>query len=90
MPSTVEQLKAKFDNAIIAAFGEEMAGIDPMLVPASNPKFGDYQCNVAMSLTKVLKNNPKAIATQIIEKLDISEICQPPEIAGPGDRKSVV
>jgi arginyl-tRNA synthetase len=84
MPSTVEQLKAKFDNAIIAAFGEEMAGIDPMLVPASNPKFGDYQCNVAMSLTKVLKNNPKAIATQIIEKLDISEICQPPEIAGPG------
>ncbi|MCG5059802.1 MAG: arginine--tRNA ligase [Limnoraphis sp. WC205] len=84
MPSTVEQLKAKFDNAIIAAFGEEMAGIDPMLVPASNPKFGDYQCNVAMSLTKVLKNNPKALATQIIEKLDISEICQPPEIAGPG------
>ncbi|KKD39713.1 MAG: arginine--tRNA ligase [Limnoraphis robusta] len=84
MPSTVEQLKAKFDNAIIAAFGEEMAGIDPMLVPASNPKFGDYQCNVAMSLTKVLKNNPKAIAAQIIEKLDISEICQPPEIAGPG------
>ncbi|MEA5541880.1 arginine--tRNA ligase [Limnoraphis robusta Tam1] len=84
MPSTVEQLKAKFDNAIIAAFGEEMAGIDAMLVPASNPKFGDYQCNVAMSLTKVLKNNPKAIATQIIEKLDISEICQPPEIAGPG------
>jgi len=84
MPSTVEQLKAKFDNAIIAAFGEEMAGIDPMLVPASNPKFGDYQCNVAMSLTKVLKNNPKALAAQIIEKLDISEICQPPEIAGPG------
>jgi arginyl-tRNA synthetase len=84
MPSTVEQLKAKFDNAIVAAFGEEMAGIDPMLVPASNPKFGDYQCNVAMSLTKVLKNNPKALATQIIEKLDISEICQPPEIAGPG------
>ncbi len=84
MPSTVEQLKAKFDNAIIAAFGEEMAGTDSMLVPASNPKFGDYQCNVAMSLTKALKNNPRAIATQIIEKLEINEICEPPEIAGPG------
>ncbi|MEB3283154.1 MAG: arginine--tRNA ligase [Lyngbya sp.] len=84
MPSTVQQLRAKFDNALIAAFGEEMAGTDPMLVPASNPKFGDYQCNVAMSLTKALKNNPRAIATQIIEQLDVSEICEPPEIAGPG------
>ncbi|WP_413160062.1 arginine--tRNA ligase [Capilliphycus salinus ALCB114379] len=84
MPSTVQELRAKFDQALIAAFGEEMAGTDPMLVPASNPKFGDYQCNVAMSLTKALKNNPRAIATQIIEQLDVSEICEPPEIAGPG------
>ncbi|MDY7021867.1 MAG: arginine--tRNA ligase, partial [Cyanobacteriota bacterium] len=84
MPSTVEQLKAKFDRALVAAFGEEMARTDPMLVPASNPKFGDYQCNVAMSLTKALKNNPRAIASQILEQLDVSEICEPPEIAGPG------
>lgn len=84
MPSTVEQLRAKFDNALIAAFGEEMAGTDPMLVPASNPKFGDYQCNVAMSLTKALKNNPRAIASAIIEQLDVNDICEPPEIAGPG------
>jgi arginyl-tRNA synthetase len=84
MPSTVEHLRAKFDHAIVAAFGQEMAGTDPMLVPTSNPKFGDYQCNVAMSLTKALKSNPRAIATQIIEQLEIGDLCEPPEIAGPG------
>lgn len=82
--STIEQLKSKFDKAIIAAFGQDLANTDPMVVPASNPKFGDYQCNVAMSLAKKLKNKPRAIATQIIEKLDITDICKPPEIAGPG------
>jgi arginyl-tRNA synthetase len=84
MLSTEEQLKLKFKTALVAAFGDAVAETDPMLVPASNPKFGDYQCNVAMSLTKVLKNNPRTIATQIVEQLDVTEICQPPEIAGPG------
>lgn len=82
--SSLEQLKSKFDKAIVAAFGQDLANTDPMVVPASNPKFGDYQCNVAMSLAKKLKNKPRAIATQIIEKLDIKDICKPPEIAGPG------
>ncbi|NER05608.1 MAG: arginine--tRNA ligase [Okeania sp. SIO3C4] len=84
MNSTLEQLKSKFDKAIISAFGQDLTNTDPMVVPASNPKFGDYQCNVAMSLAKKLKNKPRAIATQIIEKLDINDICKPPEIAGPG------
>ena len=54
MTSTLEQLKTRFDKALVAAFGEELAGADPMLVPASNPKFGDYQSNAAMSLAKRL------------------------------------
>lgn len=84
MTSTVEQLKSKFSQALVAAFGEDFATTDPMVVEATNPKFGDYQCNVAMSLTKPLKSNPRAIATQIINHLSLDEICEPPEIAGPG------
>ncbi|MGL5080173.1 MAG: arginine--tRNA ligase [Microcoleaceae cyanobacterium] len=84
MMSILEQLRSRFEQALAAAFGEAVAGTDVMLVPASNPKFGDYQCNVAMSLTKPLKDNPRAIATRILEQLDISHICQEPEIAGPG------
>ena len=84
MTSTVELLKIKFNQALVAAFGEDFATTDPMVVEATNPKFGDYQCNVAMSLTKPLKSNPRAIATQIINHLSLDEICEPPEIAGPG------
>jgi len=84
MESTIEKLKSKFDKALVAAFGQNLAGTDPMVVPASNPKFGDYQCNVAMSLAKKLKDKPRAIATQIIDNLDITDFCLPPEIAGPG------
>ncbi|NEQ36164.1 MAG: arginine--tRNA ligase [Okeania sp. SIO3I5] len=84
MESTLEKLKSKFDKALVAAFSQNLAGTDPMVVPASNPKFGDYQCNVAMSLAKKLKDKPRAIATQIIDNLDITDLCLPPEIAGPG------
>ncbi|NMF84566.1 arginine--tRNA ligase [Nodosilinea sp. P-1105] len=84
MKSTLTQLTAQFDQAIVAAFGPELTGTDPMLEPTTNPKFGDYQANLAMSLAKPLKNNPRAIASQIVEHLDVSALCEPPEIAGPG------
>ncbi|WP_414562106.1 MULTISPECIES: arginine--tRNA ligase [unclassified Anabaena] len=84
MNATQEQLKLKFAQALAAAFGTEYAGVDPILVAASNPKFGDYQANVALSLSKKLGQQPRAIATAIVEKLDVSDICEQPEIAGPG------
>jgi arginyl-tRNA synthetase len=84
MNATQEQLKLKFAQALAAAFGTEYAGVDPILVAASNPKFGDYQANVALSLSKKLGQQPRAIATAIVENLDISDICEQPEIAGPG------
>ncbi len=84
MNATQEQLKDKVQQALVAAFGAEFADVDPMLVPASNPKFGDYQANVALSLAKRLGQPPRAIAQQIVEKLDLGEICKPPEIAGAG------
>lgn len=84
MKSTVEQLKARLEQAIVAAFGDELAGTDPLLASTNNPKFGDYQANLAMSLAKPLKQKPRDIATQIVEHLEVSDLCEPPEIAGPG------
>ncbi len=84
MNATQEQLKVKFEQALVAAFGAEYAGVDPILVTASNPKFGDYQANLALSLSKRQGLPPRAIAAAIVEKLDVSEICEPPDIAGPG------
>jgi arginyl-tRNA synthetase len=84
MNSIAQQLKARFDKAFASAFGESAAGTDPMLVAATNPKFGDFQCNAAMNLGKKLGKQPRAIASTIIEHLDIGDICETPEIAGPG------
>lgn len=84
MVSPLPQILAQFDQALIAAFGPEVAGTDPMLVPASNPKFGDYQANVAMSLAKPLGRKPREIAEAIVAQLDLQDICKNVAIAGPG------
>ncbi|MDD5328259.1 MAG: arginine--tRNA ligase [Phycisphaerae bacterium] len=52
--------------------------------PSKDPRFGDYQVNGVMSLAKQLKTNPRKLAEQIVAKLDLSDICEEPEIAGPG------
>lgn len=44
----------------------------------------DYQANVAMPLAKELGRPPRAIAEQIVAKLDVSDVCERVEIAGPG------
>lgn len=84
MKSTLNELKNRVQAALVAAFGDEYAQTDPLLVSTNNPKFGDFQANVAMSLAKPLKNNPRAIATQIAENLDVADFCEQPAIAGPG------
>jgi len=84
MNPTQEQLKSKVQQALVAAFGADLAEVDPMLVPASNPKFGDYQANLALPLAKRLGQQPRAIAQAIVAQLDVSDICDQPEIAGPG------
>ena len=84
MNATIALLKNRFEQALVAAFGDGLAQADPMLVPTSNPKFGDYQSNVSMSLAKRLGKAPRAIAEALVQKLDLADICEPLEIAGPG------
>ncbi|MCU0550593.1 MAG: arginine--tRNA ligase [Leptolyngbya sp. Prado105] len=84
MNATIAELKNRLEAALVSAFGADLAGTDPMLVPTSNPKFGDYQANVAMSLAKRLGKAPRAIAQEISQNLNINDLCEPPEIAGPG------
>ncbi len=84
MNSTITYLTAQLDRAIIAALGEEYAGTDPLLVLSSNPKFGDYQANMAMGLAKKLGQQPRSIAQSIVDNLDVSQVCEVPQIAGPG------
>ena len=84
MTSILKQLQDSVSNALVAAFGAEFAEKDPLIAPTSNPKFGDYQSNVALSLAKPLKQSPRAIAQSIINNLQIDNMCETPTIAGPG------
>ena len=84
MYSLLEQLRQQFSQALVKAFGEDYADTDPLIALAGKPEFGDYQSNVALSLGKILKQKPRDTAQQIIDHLEISQLCEPPEIAGPG------
>jgi arginyl-tRNA synthetase len=84
MNPTITYLTTQLDRAMIAALGAEYAGTDPQLMLSSNPKFGDYQANMAMGLAKKLGQQPRAIAQLIVDRLDVSEVCEAPQIAGPG------
>jgi len=84
MISTIAQLKNRFGQALTVAFGADYGSVDPILVPASNPKFGDYQANVSLSLAKPLGKAPRAIAEQLVQQLDLADLCEPPTVAGPG------
>ena len=56
----------------------------PVVTPATDSRFGDYQTNIAMLLAKQQRANPRQIAQQIISKLDVTGVSDPPEIAGAG------
>jgi arginyl-tRNA synthetase len=67
-------------RAALADFGD----VAPHVQASADARFGDYQSNVAMLLAKQQKANPRQVAQQIIDKLDVADISAPPEIAGAG------
>ena len=82
--SIVAQITLRFQQALIAAFGEDFAGTDPMLAATNNPKFGDYQSNLALSLSKKLGQPPRQVAQAIVDQFQSGDMFETPELAGPG------
>ena len=52
--------------------------------PCADPQHGDYQSNALMGLAKQRKMNPRQLAEKVVETLDVTDWCEPVEIAGPG------
>ncbi|MBD2653592.1 arginine--tRNA ligase [Synechocystis sp. FACHB-383] len=84
MVSILTQLNDHFAQALGGQFPPDVTLPTPLVVPASNPKFGDFQCNIALPLAKQLGQPPRAIAIEIVDKVNLSRICEPLTIAGPG------
>ncbi|MDR0488779.1 MAG: arginine--tRNA ligase [Propionibacteriaceae bacterium] len=70
--------------AIVSQRIQEIIGIDPELRASTKPAFGHYQCNAALRLAADSGRKPREIAQEIVDSLDMSDICEPLEIAGPG------
>ena len=82
MEPVIDILEERIIAAMAAAGGRD--DCTAIVRPATDAKFGDYQANGVMALAKQLKTNPRKLAEQVVENLDLSDICEPPEIAGPG------
>ncbi|HEX8236902.1 MAG TPA: arginine--tRNA ligase [Abditibacteriaceae bacterium] len=86
MQTVQQQLQNAVESAL-STLGADTASVAPdalKVVPTANAQFGDYQWNGALPLAKTLKTNPRALAQQLVEKLDVEGISETPEIAGPG------
>ncbi len=86
MPDVQTLLTDRFRAAVVTAFGDAFAGIDPLIRPSANPQHGDYQANLAMSLAKQVSAKPREVAEKIVSLVELSDICDTSktQIAGPG------
>jgi len=56
----------------------------PYVRPCPDSRHGDFQTNVALVQGKVAKANPREVAEKLAGALEIDDMAEKPEIAGPG------
>jgi arginyl-tRNA synthetase len=81
MADPVATLAPRFEAALRAAFGDELAAVDPQIRRSDR---ADLQSDVALGLAKRLKRPPRDVAAALLEKLDLAGVCEKVEIAGAG------
>ncbi|MCS5711201.1 arginine--tRNA ligase [Candidatus Berkiella aquae] len=82
-------LKQNIEKKLHAAFSQVFTEMDwavtPIdITPSTHERFGHYQCNSAMKLTKLLKMPPRQIAEKITAVIEQDRSFAHIEIAGPG------
>ncbi len=82
MKIVLDILEERISAAMASAAGCD--NCSAIVRPSTDSKFGDYQANGVMGLAKKLKTNPRKLAEEVVKNLDLSDICQSPEVAGPG------
>ena len=79
----LRELQTRF-RAALGGLIDDPSELLAMVRPSQDPKFGDYQANFAMSLGKRLGRPPREVAAEVVGRLMVDDICEPPEVAGPG------
>lgn len=87
MKSISTVLTNLFHEAALKAYPElasQPENAQAEITPSTQDKFGHYQYNSAMKLSKPLKQNPRQIAEKIAANLEKNDCIERIEIAGPG------
>ena len=65
----LQELESRLAAALTATLGEPTTAA---VTAAADLRFGDYQSNAAMVLAKQRKTNPRVLAQEIIDQLELS------------------
>ena len=75
-------LSDKVSQAMVAVGAP--ADCEPQVRQSAKVQFGDYQANGIMAVAKKLGQQPRQLAEQVLQHLDLNGIASKVEIAGPG------
>ena len=79
------KLKKFIQEGIVLSYGLTLTEEEIIIEIPREKNHGDYSTNVAMRLSKQLKQNPRVIAERLVEYFDkCSDVVTKVEIAGPG------
>jgi arginyl-tRNA synthetase len=65
-------------------FPELPDDVEVEVSPSTDDSFGDFQCNAAMALARVLRKSPRAIADAFVAAADLPPALASIDVAGPG------
>lgn len=84
MSDIVTELKEIIKNSLKNVYELEDQDSLVMIETPKEKEHGDFSTNIAMRLSKVLRNNPVIIAQNLVKDMQNSPLIEKIEIAGPG------
>ena len=80
-------IRKLLSERIEAGFASLGLAADALVQTAGRPEFGDYQANGVMAAAKRAGQNPREVAAQLVEAVDLTGIAADIEIAGGQPRR---
>jgi len=81
--NVLTELRRRFAG-VLTRWVKDPRELAEMVRPSQDPRHGDYQANCAMPLGKIVGKPPREVAAEIVTALKLDDLCETPEVAGPG------
>lgn len=81
--SVLQEIRNRF-VPVLAGLTDDVDASLSMIRSSQDPKFGDFQANCAMPLAKKSGVPPRELAQQIVDQVQLDDLCEAAEVAGPG------